>query len=66
MLDTTPSDQQRAHMPALAVPCPRCGAKAARLCTSHSGTRPRLTSVHQDRRTAWADAPTTTPRDTPR
>lgn len=39
-------------LPAIAVPCPRCGAVAGNPCTSHSGTRPRRSDVHTARTAA--------------
>jgi hypothetical protein len=51
--DVPATPEQAASLPALAVPCPYCGAAAGDLCTSHSGTRVRRTSVHQDRTAAY-------------
>ncbi|GAA0975940.1 hypothetical protein Q7689_00595 [Nocardiopsis tropica] len=51
--DVTATPEPAATLPALAVPCPYCGAAAGDLCTSHSGTRVRRTSVHQDRTAAY-------------
>ncbi|WP_455432406.1 zinc finger domain-containing protein [Streptomyces laurentii] len=50
--DCTCSSPARA-LPALTVACPTCGSRPGALCTSHSGTRPRLHDVHQTRTTAW-------------
>ncbi|MGW1463870.1 zinc finger domain-containing protein [Streptomyces sp. NPDC002308] len=41
-------------LPQLAVACPACGAAPGALCTSHSGTRPRRSDVHQARTAAHA------------
>ncbi|WP_030739251.1 hypothetical protein [Streptomyces sp. NRRL F-2890] len=51
-LSTMPATKR----PALTVPCPACGWDASRLCTSHSGTRPRHTDVHQARTAAYTAA----------
>ncbi|WP_435969336.1 zinc finger domain-containing protein [Streptomyces sp. Qhu_M48] len=40
-------------LPQLSVACPACGSAASRLCTSHSGSRSRRDTVHQERRAAW-------------
>ncbi|MGA5202711.1 zinc finger domain-containing protein [Streptomyces variegatus] len=49
----TPEDAPARKLPALAVPCTRCGAKAGDLCTSHNGARLRLVDVHRPRTEAW-------------
>lgn len=43
-------------LPQLAVGCPRCGAAAGSLCTSHGGSRTRRYDTHRDRRDAWVAA----------
>ncbi|ROQ69203.1 hypothetical protein EDD93_3700 [Streptomyces sp. 840.1] len=48
-----------ARLPALAVPCPSCGSQPGQLCTSHSGTRPRRSDVHQTRTATWRATQTT-------
>lgn len=45
-------------LPAIAVPCPRCEAKAGAPCTSHGGTRPRRSDVHTARTAAHAQEQT--------
>ncbi|XVV35057.1 zinc finger domain-containing protein [Streptomyces sp. CA-100214] len=49
----TPEDAPARKLPALAVSCTRCGAKAGDLCTSHGGARLRLVDVHRPRSDAW-------------
>ncbi|MFF5790228.1 hypothetical protein ACFY8P_35310 [Streptomyces sp. NPDC012693] len=49
---TPPDDAPALTLPALAVACPTCHSPADALCTSHSGTRPRRTDVHQARTAA--------------
>jgi hypothetical protein len=51
---TTQPDNPTWRLPALAVDCPRCGAQAGHLCTSHDGARTRAHNVHQDRTKAYA------------
>lgn len=41
------------NYPEVSVACPACGSAAGRLCTSHSGSRYRRDTVHQERRAAW-------------
>jgi hypothetical protein len=48
-----PEEAPARKLPALAVPCPRCGVKSGELCTSHKGERLRLLDVHQARTDAW-------------
>ncbi|MFB6943213.1 hypothetical protein ACFWGL_17035 [Streptomyces sp. NPDC060286] len=42
-------------LPQITVPCPRCGAPAGQLCTSHSGTRVRRDDMHQARTAAYRE-----------
>jgi hypothetical protein len=55
---TTPDTIPALALPAIAAPCPRCGAKPGDPCTSHRGTRPRRHDVHQDRTRAHAQTAT--------
>lgn len=50
--DTDPA----ATLPALALPCPACGAAPGQPCTSHSGTRIRRHNVHQARTKAHSQS----------
>lgn len=54
-----PETTRPPKLAATAVPCPACHAEAGHRCTSHEGTRTRWSSVHQARRTAWAEQPGT-------
>ncbi|MEU3189488.1 hypothetical protein ABZ686_02335 [Streptomyces sp. NPDC006992] len=51
---TTPPPAAR--LPQIAVGCPRCGAAAGALCTSHGGARVRRNDTHVGRRAAWVAA----------
>lgn len=53
MPESTPAPA--APLPAITVACPRCGSAPGVLCTSHSGTRPRRSDVHQARTAAHAE-----------
>ncbi|RSS51391.1 hypothetical protein [Streptomyces sp. WAC01280] len=53
-MTTTTAVAPALDLPQLSVPCPTCGSGPGRLCTSHSGTRVRRDTVHQERRADWA------------
>lgn len=50
-----PTPAPAASLPAISVACPRCGSAPGELCTSHSGTRPRRSDVHQARTAAHTE-----------
>lgn len=52
----TPETAPALRLAQLRFDCTRCGAKPGDLCTSHSGTRPRLDDVHTARTEAWEAA----------
>lgn len=53
---TTPEDAPALKLPALRVPCAKCGVRSGELCTSHNGARLRLSDVHRARTEAWHTA----------